>query len=274
MIGALTRNSPKNDAKQVDRRADRDEEQPQQQAPKGLDIDLDLVAVFGAGEQQARQERAERHRQAGRLGRHSRADNDQQHQGEEHFPARGSADEAEQRANDEAAGDQNGGDGDERLGQRPAERKRDRLPALGRQGADHEQDGQDRDVLAQQNGEAGLARRRAKTAFFDEKPHDNRGRGQREGGAEGDGGGQLVVEQGGDGGDCRAGHQHLCPAEPEHQAAHRPQPLERELEADHEQEEHHPQLGQGAHAFQIGNEGVAEPRRGIGQAAETIGADR
>ena len=52
---------------EVDRHADRDEEEAHQQALERLDVGLERVAILGAREQHAGEERAERHRHAGEL---------------------------------------------------------------------------------------------------------------------------------------------------------------------------------------------------------------
>ena len=57
---------PVREQAEVDRHADRDEEQAQQQALERLDVGLQRVAILGAREQHAGQERAQRHRDAGR----------------------------------------------------------------------------------------------------------------------------------------------------------------------------------------------------------------
>ena len=52
--------------REVERHADGDEEEAEQHVAKRLDVLLDLVAVFGLGDQHAGEERAERERQARR----------------------------------------------------------------------------------------------------------------------------------------------------------------------------------------------------------------
>ena len=54
--------------REIDARADRDEEDAEQQSLERLEVDLDVMPVLGLAEQQAGEERAERHRQAGRAG--------------------------------------------------------------------------------------------------------------------------------------------------------------------------------------------------------------
>ena len=58
--------------------ADGDEEQAEQHVAKRLDVLLDLVAVFGLGDQHAGEKRAERERQSGELGQRREPERDQQ----------------------------------------------------------------------------------------------------------------------------------------------------------------------------------------------------
>ena len=57
----------------IERHPDGDEEEPQQHVAERLDVLLDLVAVFGLGDQHAGQERAQRERQPGELASAPRA---------------------------------------------------------------------------------------------------------------------------------------------------------------------------------------------------------
>ena len=67
----------------VDVHADGEEENAEQQALERLDGRFDRLAVFGLGEQQAGDEGAERHRQAGLIGDDAGGDDDEQDGGDE-----------------------------------------------------------------------------------------------------------------------------------------------------------------------------------------------
>ena len=71
------------DQPEVDLRADRDEEQAEQQPLERLDVGLELVAVLAVGEHHAGEERAERGRQPDLLHEQRDADHDQQRGGGE-----------------------------------------------------------------------------------------------------------------------------------------------------------------------------------------------
>ena len=95
----------RHEQRQVRAHADRHEEEAQQQALERLDVGFELVPELGVGEQHAREERAERHRQADRFHDQRRADHDQQRGGGEHLAAAVARDELERRPRDEAAAD-------------------------------------------------------------------------------------------------------------------------------------------------------------------------
>ena len=83
---------------EVDRHADGDEEEAEQQALERLDVGLERVAVLGAREQHAGEERAERHRDAGQRHQLRDADDEQQRERGEHLADVGGGDDAQDRA--------------------------------------------------------------------------------------------------------------------------------------------------------------------------------
>ena len=110
--------------------------------------------------------------------------------------------------------------------------------------------------------------------FVGKELHDNRGGRQREARSQHQRARQVVVEHCGDRSDDRAGQHHLRAAKPEHATPHGPQPIERELEADREQQKDHAELGERAHAVEICDRGIGEPRHVVGEAGEAERPDR
>ena len=68
--------------------------------------------------------------------------------------------------------------------------------------------------------------------------------------------------------------QELQAADAGHEAAQRPQPLDRHLDADQEQQEHDAELGERLDAGAILDGEIAQPREVGGERPEAIGADR
>ena len=85
---ALTQQEPEHDGgdherpvqhdREVDRHADGDEEEAEQQALERFDVGLEFAPVFALGKQHAGEEGTERHRQADRLHQRGRRDHQQQ----------------------------------------------------------------------------------------------------------------------------------------------------------------------------------------------------
>jgi len=206
----------------VDAHADGHEEQSQHQALEGLQIDLDLVAVFRFGQQQAGKKGAERHGQAGIAGDRGDADDGQQHRRHEHLGAAGLRDQAQGRAQDQPPDHIDRNDGQRRLAERQSQVPAEPAVELGAEHPDHEQDGHHGQVLHQQDRETGPAQGRADPAALQQQLHDDRRRRQGKTGAEDDRGPHRVAEFKGDQADDRAGHQDLQAAQAEHQPAHGP----------------------------------------------------
>ena len=74
--------------------------------------------------------------------------------------------------------------------------------------------------------------------------------------------------------ECDRRQQELHAADAGHEAAQRPQPLDRHLDADQEQQEHDAELGERLGAGAILDGEIAQPRIIGSQRAEAIGADR
>jgi hypothetical protein len=248
----------------IDAHAHRHEEQPQHQPLEGFEIDLDLVAELGLGQQQPGQKGAQRHRQPGRRGQHRGPQHHQQDGGHEHLAAARLGHDMQRRAQHETPSRVDPGDRQRGLGQRRCEFAGDTGRGLRRQHADQEEDRHHREILGQEYREAGAAERRGEAACLDQDLDGDRGRGQGQGRAEDRGRRHAVAESERDRRDGRAGHADLERAEAEHEPAHRPEPVERHLEPDREQQEHDAELGEVAHALEVGDHDPGE-RGNIGR---------
>jgi hypothetical protein len=101
------------------------------------------------------------------------------------------------------------------------------------------------EILEEQHGKAGTARGAHQAALLRQQLDDDCRRGQGQAQADDDGCGSLAAEQGSDGANRDRREGVLQAAQAEHQTAHGQQPLEGQLKADQEQQEHHAQLGDG-----------------------------
>ena len=93
------------DESEVDARADRDEEEAQEEALEGFEVGFELVAVFAVGEDHAREERAQRGGQADELHQQGDADDEAEGGGGEHLPQFRARDVAEEGAQGVASAD-------------------------------------------------------------------------------------------------------------------------------------------------------------------------
>ena len=89
--------------RRIDPGADREEVEPEQQAPERLDRHLDLAAIFGLRQQEPGDKGAKRHRQMARRGGQPVAQDHQQARRHEELGALGFGDEMEERPQREAA---------------------------------------------------------------------------------------------------------------------------------------------------------------------------
>ncbi len=138
----------------VERHADADEEESEQEALERLDLRFDLVAVFRIGEQHAGEERAERHRDADEIHEPRRADHDQQRGRREHFGRAGARSRAEHRTQQIAAADDDDRDRDDHAQRRERTRAGVRRRMRHRERRDQREDRDRGDVLEQQDREA------------------------------------------------------------------------------------------------------------------------
>ena len=99
---------------EIDLCTDGDEEQAEQQALEGLNIALQLVAVFAVGQHNAGDEGAQRRRQANGPHQEGDANDDQQRNGGEQLADMGAGDDPEQRADGVTPAEDNGDDDPDR----------------------------------------------------------------------------------------------------------------------------------------------------------------
>ncbi len=102
----------------VETHADREKEHAEQEPLEGLNRGLDGPMVLGLGQQQSRNEGAERHRQTGRGRRQPTAHGDEQHRRHEQLGAVHGGHEPEQRAQDDCADQHDRSDHEDRLPER------------------------------------------------------------------------------------------------------------------------------------------------------------
>jgi hypothetical protein len=107
-----------------------------------------------------------------------------------------------------------------------------------------------------------------------QKLHHDGGRGQREHQAQHQRRGPAVTQRPRRQAEQQAAREPLREARAEHPAAHRPQPLGRQLQPDHEHQEHHAELGEHVHARDLGEGEAREPRRLVRQSAQPERAEQ
>jgi hypothetical protein len=266
------------DLQHVHAHAHRHEEQAHEQALERLDHQLDLVLEFRLGQQQAGDQRAQRHRQSRHPAQARDAEGGQQDQRHKHVRLPVAGEGAEQGPDHAAADQVDEGDGDGRLGHREQHLHGDVHAAAGaaaRERADQDQDRHHGQVLEHQHGERGLAQRRTGIVALAQQLHDDGRRGQRQHQAQHQGrvhaGRQQQRHRAPE--QRRAQHD-LGGADAEYPAPHRPQARRRQLQADHEHQEQHAQLGEHRDVLVVGEGEPAERVHVLGHAPQTEGAEQ
>ncbi len=95
----------------VQRHADGNKEQPEQQPLERIDSDLQFVAILTFRQQHAGNKGAQRHRQPQRLHKQGRSEDQQQRGGSEHLPDPRAGDKTEHRPQQIASANQHPGKG-------------------------------------------------------------------------------------------------------------------------------------------------------------------
>ena len=245
--------------------ADGDEEQAQQHVVEGPDVGLDLVLVFGLGDQHPGHEGAQRQRQPGVFGQPGQAQRDQQEVEDEQLLALALGHAGEPPAHQSLAAPEQQGQQHGGLEHGQTERADDVVSPLRECRYQHQQR-HHRDVLEQQHAHDPAA---VLALEFEALGHhlgdDGRAR-HRQRRAQRHGAGPVQFPGPGQPGEQRRqqhvadhragdGQQHLTHAQPEHQPPHAAQLGQVELQPDHEHQEDDAELGQVADAGRIARQG-------------------
>ena len=228
------------DHAQVQRHADRQEEQAEQDAAERLDVGLELVPKRRLGQQHAGDEGAHRHRQPAPLHEQRGTQHDQQRRSRHDIPAAERRDDPEQRVEGPAPHADQARKRRNRDQHREPGRPRRLHVGTVRKGQERHQRQQrnDRQVLEQQDRHRTLAGRRRGLAALVEHLHDHGRRRQHEPHGTDDGHRGRPAERQANARQQGAADQHLRQPEPEDFLAHGPQPRRPHLEPDQEQEQH------------------------------------
>ena len=169
---------------EIDRHADRDEEQAEQEAFVGSDFGRDLVTEGRAGEQHAHHEAAERRRQPGPVRHPSRQHDGENGQDREclHVPVAGGP--GEQPGQDDVTEDADCGQRRQRQGDPLDQGDRVRIAATGPEKRHEGDDWHDHHVLQQKDGEGGATMLARELAALGQELGDEGGRGEGESQAE------------------------------------------------------------------------------------------
>ena len=132
--------------------ADGDEEQPEQETAKRLNIRMYLMAELGVGDHDPGEKSAERHRQTGLVGGPTRTQHQKQGGAGEHLRRTGTRGQPQKRPEDDPFGEQEQGHGYEELHRADAERS-NQLVAGFAGGVDEDEHGCDGEVLDQKDGD-------------------------------------------------------------------------------------------------------------------------
>ena len=162
--------------REVERHADAEEEQAEQDAAERLDVDLELMPEARFRQHHAGEERAHRHRQAAHLHHERRAEHHQQRGRRHHLARLRVGEHAEHRIEQPAAGREQRRDGGERDADREPARAGGGLRRRRRQERHQRQQRHDREVLQQQDRDQPLALwRRGVAALLQDLHHDGGG---------------------------------------------------------------------------------------------------
>src|SRR5690606_20545220 len=255
--------------KQVDAHAYRDQEHAEREALERFHQAFDFGVVLGLGDQQPGDQRADDRRQADDRGGEARADHHQQAGGEEQLGALGPSGLGEQLRQQVPPADHHHRDNQRAHPQRVEQALPALLLRIGGEGAEHEDDRHDRDVLEQQHRQGRASDGRLRAGY---RQHQGRG-GQRKRQAECDRAAPALAEQKHDTGKRRADDGEFHRSQTKDQPADRPQAGEGELEADREQEQGDAEFREGVEAFGIRDRDVEQPLVVVDQPAEPERAD-
>ena len=155
--------------------AHRDKEQPEENIAERFDVLLNLMTVFGFGDQHAGKEGTQRHRQAGKARKPGQAQRYQQHVEDKEFMGAALRNHAEPDAHHTLPEEQQHYEHHHRLEQGNAQGRRQCLATIAH-GRHHDQQRNDGQVLEQQHAEYFPPVRRFQLAPFSDHAYDNRSR--------------------------------------------------------------------------------------------------
>ena len=248
---------------QIERHADAEEKETEQQATEGLNIRFQLVAEGGFGEENTRDKRTHRHRKPARFHQQRRTEDDEQRGGRHHLARAGGGEDAKERVEQKQA------DGDQRgeCRQRHADGLPQRFYHLARrlQRREKGDDGQQRhnqQIFKKQNGDHALPTRAGNIATLVQHLHDDRGRSQHEARRADETHLPRKAVQQANAGQQNGAHHHLQTAKAENLTAQPPQMRGLHFQADDEQKHHHAKFGDMNDGVRIGNQFQAKRANG------------
>ena len=229
------------DHAQVERHADGEEEEAEQQAAKRLDIRFKLMAETRIRKQDPGEERAHRHRQPAQFQQLPRTEYDQE-RCRHHLARLAAGEQAESRVEQPVADRHQQRDAGERLADAQPQRCR-ALRMLRREEGDEGEQRHNQQILEEEDGDHFLPAWRGQFMALAEDGHDDGGRSEdKPGGAdEGNLPGKAVEDA--DGGQQHRRQHHLHAAEAENLAAQMPEVRGLHFQPDDEEKNHHPELG-------------------------------
>ena len=124
-------------------------------------------------------------------------------------------------------------------------------------------------ILKQEDGEAGAAGGRVEPLLLRQHLDDHSRGGHREGQADDCGADPAVAKQHRGAGERPAAENDLKAAETEYQPAHHDQPLERQLQSDHEQQQHDPELRDRLDRLRVADADRRQPGKARGERGES-----
>ena len=255
----------------VEQHADGNEKQPEQHVAERLDVLRDLIPVLRFGDECTGDEGAQRERQPGPFGEIRDAQRDEQHVEDEQFRRLALRHDVKPAAHQPLAGEKQQREHDRGLdeGEREVEQH---LLARRRERRHDDEQRHDGEILREEYAEYVAAVRRVEFRALGEEPREHRRRRHRERHAEcnaalpGETEQQCECQHRGD------GRENLRHTEPEHDAAHRHEPWQAELEADREHEKHDADFRESRHDLGIVDE--TERVRADGDADDEIADQR
>ena len=241
---------------EVEGEADRDEEEAEQQTAKRFDLRLDYRPIRRLGDDHAAEEGAQGQRQADRPGRPPGRERDEKrHRRENLFVAR-ARDQAEQGPDHETREQHRDHEGTARLQERNAHGRRQGFAGAERGSHDEEEDRGH--VLEDQDGGSREPDRTVLLMSLGDEPGDHRGRGERQRRPDQKRRHRRQAEQQAEEAERERAGQHLDRSEAEDVARLFADMAEREVQADVEEQEHDPELGERRDHGAVGDEVEAD----------------